>query len=82
LTDYEGALGTITLVDANRDNTAQEFNSIFSTVNLTEGAYAGSFITQDLATDLITITIIPEPGTYALLGGLLSLSYVMLRRRA
>jgi len=81
LTDYEGALGTITLVDANRDNAGQEFNSIFSTVNLTEGAYAGSFITQDLATDLITITIIPEPGTYALLGGLLSLCCVMLRRR-
>jgi hypothetical protein len=81
LTDYQGALGTITLVDANRDNTGQEFNSIFSTVNLTEGAYAGSFITQDLATDLITITIIPEPGTYALLGGLLALSAVMLRRQ-
>ena len=81
LTDYEGALGTITIVDANRDNVGQELNSIFSTVNLTKGAYAGSFITQDLATDLITVTIIPEPGTYALLGGLLSLSCVMLRRR-
>ena len=30
----------------------------------------------------ISVTAIPEPGTYALLGGLLSLSYVMLRRRA
>ena len=27
------------------------------------------------------ITVIPEPGTYALLGGLLALGYVMLRRR-
>ncbi len=30
----------------------------------------------------ISVTAVPEPGTYALLGGLLSLSYVMLRRRA
>ena len=29
----------------------------------------------------ITLTAIPEPGTYALLGGLLALSYVMVRRR-
>ena len=32
--------------------------------------------------DNLTLTQIPEPGTYALLGGLLSLCWVMMRRRA
>ena len=82
LSNYTGATGTFTIVDANRDNAGQELNSIFSTVNLTEGAYAGSFITQDQTTDLITVTVVPEPGTYALLGGIFALSYVMLRRRS
>ena len=30
----------------------------------------------------VAITVIPEPGTYALLGGLFALAYVMVRRRA
>jgi hypothetical protein len=80
LTDYTGALGTYTLVDANRDNVGQELNSIFSAVNLTEGAYAGSYVTQDQASDLITVTIIPEPATLGLLaafGG----SMLFVRRR-
>jgi hypothetical protein len=37
--------------------------------------FSGSYISN------ITLTAIPEPGTYALLGGLLALGYVMVRRR-
>ena len=31
--------------------------------------------------DIDNINVVPEPGTYALIGGMLALSYVMLRRR-
>jgi hypothetical protein len=30
---------------------------------------------------LVTLNVVPEPGTYALLGGFLALGYVMVRRR-
>jgi len=60
LTDYEGTSGTFTLVDADRDNTGDALESIFSTVNLTEGAYTGSYVTQDQTSDLITLTL-PGP---------------------
>lgn len=32
--------------------------------------------------DTVVLNVIPEPGTYALIGGLLALSYVMVRRRS
>ena len=78
LTGYTGGFTTITLADF---TAGTGIGSVFGTVNVTEGLYVGSFVTQDLATDLITLTIVPEPGNYALLGGLLALSYVMVRRR-
>ena len=34
-----------------------------------------------ISIDNFNMTAIPEPGTYALLGGLLALGHVMLRRR-
>lgn len=83
LSNYTGGAGTFTLVDANSDNQGQEFNSIFSTVNLTEGAWAGSFVTQDLNTDLITVTVIPEPEAFSMLLGLsVTLLLFIHRRRA
>ena len=79
LTGYTGAATTITLADVTG---GAGIVSAFGTVNVTEGAYAGSFVTQDAVNNVITLTIVPEPGTYALLGGLLALSYVMVRRRS
>ena len=81
LSNYTGGAGTFTIVDANSDNVGQEFNSIFSTVNLTEGAWAGSFVTQDLTTDLITVTVIPEPETFSMLLGLSATLLLFTRRR-
>jgi hypothetical protein len=79
LSNYTGALGTYTLVDANRDGAGQELQSVFSTVNVTEGTFAGSYVTQDQATDLITVTIIPEPATISLIS-LFALASLAVRR--
>ena len=78
LTGYTGTYTTITLADVTG---GAGISSAFGTVNVTEGAYAGSFVTQDLGNDVITLTIVPESGCYALIGGLLALGSVMLRRR-
>lgn len=81
LTDYTGATGEFTIVEADRDGVGAGFSSAFSNVTVTEGDYAGSFITQDLGNDVITVTIVPEPSTYGLLTGLLTLAGVLFRRR-
>lgn len=81
LTDYTGAAGTFTIVEANSDNVGSGFVSAFSTVTITEGAYVGSSISQNLGTHEIVLTVVPEPGSIALLGGLFALCYLMARRR-
>ena len=81
LTNYTGALGDFTIIDADSDSFGVGLASSFSSTSVFGGNYAGSYVTQDLSTSLITLTIVPEPGTYALMGGLLALSFVMLRRR-
>jgi len=44
-------------------------------------AQTGSFATNTSYISAFALTTIPEPGTYALIGGLLALSSVMVRRR-
>ncbi|CAA6676304.1 MULTISPECIES: PEP-CTERM sorting domain-containing protein [unclassified Lentimonas] len=77
---YNATVGAaFTLVDA---ATLTGFDSGNITVNGfgTEGV--GYTLTQDLAgSGDIVFTVIPEPGTYALLAGLTGLAFVMLRRR-
>ena len=62
-------------------------DTTFNSVTVTDGAetlvngvdYTLSY--GDLSNDAITLNLIPEPGTYALIGGMLALGYVMVRRR-
>jgi hypothetical protein len=81
LTNYTGATGDFTIVSANSDNVGTGFSSAFTNVTVTEGAYAGSSISQNLGSHEIVLTVVPELGSTAFLGGFLALCYVMARRR-
>ncbi|CAA6691678.1 MULTISPECIES: hypothetical protein [unclassified Lentimonas] len=75
-------LGTYLLFDYNTITAS----TAFSTVNVT-GLEAGQSFTTDYAYDIgggdlgLAITVVPEPGSYALIAGFIGLSYVMVRRR-
>ena len=64
-------------------------NSIDSTFNMANVVVSGfdAGTTWTLAQEdvggrsLVTLVVVPEPGTYALIGGFLALGYVMVRRR-
>jgi len=71
---------SLTLVDYTGTNTGTFASNTVtdSSGTLTEGVdYTIDYITDGN----ITLNIIPEPGTYALIGGMLALGTVMLRRR-
>jgi hypothetical protein len=81
---YTGGAASFTLFDGNASgNTPPSGNFTIAglgaegvgwTLDITNSAAGG-------ANDTIILNVIPEPGTYALLGGLLALSHVMVRRR-
>lgn len=75
---YTGGVGTIELVKR-YTTIAGTFDA--SNISIT-GLAAG--LSGEIIYDAnsIALDIIPEPGTYALLGGLLALGYVMVRRRS
>lgn len=75
VTQTDGA-ATISLTDADSLLVNLAFNGS------TTSDLAGTFDEFRLATDLNdAITVVPEPSTYALLGGLMALGMVMYRRR-
>ena len=82
LSNYNIANGTsLTLVDAEFSNIAAM--GTFDSVNIFGGTGTLNY-TNDGSGAIITldgITVVPEPSTYALLGGCFALSAVMLRRR-
>jgi hypothetical protein len=73
---------SLTLVDYQAGSLAGTFAGV--TVTDSSGTLIdGVDYTLDYTTNSnITLNLIPEPGTYALIGGLLALSSVMVRRRA
>ena len=81
LTSYTAGAGSLTLVDYTTLG-----GTVFASVNVFDGSGTlalGTDYTLDYTTGSnITLNVIPEPGTYALIGGLLALGYVMVRRRA
>ena len=50
--------------------------STFDGVDITEANFDDNFVVTGS-----TLTLVPEPGTYTLIGGMLALGYVMVRRR-
>ena len=72
---------SLTLVDYTGGSLSNTFASVTvtdSSGTLTEGVdYTLDYTTGSN----ITLNVVPEPGTYALIGGMLALGYVMVRRR-
>ena len=83
---YAGGAGTITLLDfaselGNINMTSVLFDTGTLSILNAGTTYAGSTLSWDEATLAVQLNVIPESGTYALIGGMLALGYVMVRRR-
>lgn len=90
-TNFVYELGSQSIILMDFSNGGTMTNATFQTasfnyINIDEAVTLENLlITWSDAADSMTLTfdvsVVPEPGTYALLGGLLALGYVMLRRR-
>ena len=82
--NYTGGTGTIVLADFTTDS-ANMNNALFQTaggLNVTNaGAFTGSSLQWNDTTEAIELVVVPEPGTFALIGGFFALGVVVLRRR-
>ena len=56
------------------------YSNLYTAGNLSRTGGTGTFAT-DFNVSGTTLTAVPEPGTYAMIGGILAFAYVMLRRR-
>jgi hypothetical protein len=75
--DGEASPSTVSLLSTNGQYAIGTFTASGTTQDLT--LVASGFGQAHLSA--MQLRAIPEPGTYALIGGLLSLGYVMVRRR-
>lgn len=75
---YTGGVGQIELANFNTITGSFDVGNI-SITGLAEGL-SGNITYSEAATSMY-LNVIPEPGTYALIGGLLALGHVMVRRR-
>ena len=81
-----GIVGSYTLFDSDDDGTMFTADRVTVDPSLgVEGVDWNLVITDNVSggslRDTVVLNVIPEPGTYALIGGFLALGYVMLRRR-
>jgi hypothetical protein len=77
LTDGANTVATITSTGLTSLGSYSLGSSSTLTVTTTAGSYGNGW-----SFDSITVSAVPEPGTYALLAGFSALSFVMLRRRS
>jgi hypothetical protein len=75
---------TFNLLDGITSDIAVSGNDFFDSIN--ESFTAGQLITLSISGGngwtLESLTVVPEPGTYALLAGFSALAFIMLRRRS
>lgn len=91
---YTGGDATFVLVDTDLFNGTYAYNGGgFATIGtiVAPTGYTATFDQSKFVGDpvdgftgqiTLTLAVVPEPGTYALLGGIFALSYVMVRRRS
>lgn len=91
---YTGGAATFVLVDTDFFNGTYAYNGGgFATIGtiVAPTGYTATFDQSKFDGDpgdgftgeiTVTLAVVPEPGTYALLGGIFALSYVMVRRRS
>ncbi len=73
---------SINLVGGDFDNNTSDTISFSSGTSLAANeSFTISWVDGSFTTEAFSVTVIPEPNAYALIAGMLGLTWVMLRRR-